>query len=356
MNSFFVQKEDSLVIKGIAIIGMMMLHFWGNPSWILPEMMYRGFFLPNWIFEILGRFGNVCVSLFAFLTGYSIFILADKWKSRRYRLTKIFRFLSYFWIFCIIFWIVGLCIGEEKPDILTGILSLVGIGNEVGVPMCVPFAWYVSFYISIILLAPIIIWSFSKGKISAILMSLVLWLGSKIAFFVFDSEVISNFYLWDFFRRESVIIIPCIGFAFSKYHVFEKVQDFLVGRKCFFVLSVYIAIIILIKVALPNWMEGCLGCLYTLGIVYLIKIVNVSKWRGIGKILSLLGKYSMGIWFISGIFFLPSGRLQSVAYLGGGKSPVLVLVWVLGISFLVSFGIGKLRDLIDRSRNLYIFR
>lgn len=54
------------ILKGIAIVGMMMLHFWGNPQWITPNNMYEGFF-PDYFYETIGRFGNVCVSIFAFL-------------------------------------------------------------------------------------------------------------------------------------------------------------------------------------------------------------------------------------------------------------------------------------------------
>lgn len=65
-----ISKAKQYMLKGIAIVGMMCLHFWGNPQWINGENMYGGVFSSK-IYEMAGHFGNVCVPMFAFLTGYS---------------------------------------------------------------------------------------------------------------------------------------------------------------------------------------------------------------------------------------------------------------------------------------------
>lgn len=83
-----ISISQQRILKGIAIIGMMALHFWANPYWIKESNMYVGI-LPNKMYEIMGQFGNVCVSIFAFLTGYSFKLQQDKWSNTKYRVKKI---------------------------------------------------------------------------------------------------------------------------------------------------------------------------------------------------------------------------------------------------------------------------
>ncbi len=61
----------------------------------------------------------------------------------------------------------------------------------------------------------------------------------------------------------------------------------------------------------------------------------------------------MGMWLISGIFFLPSGRFQNLAYFL--KNPVLVLIWVLVVTWFVAYCIdrfqGQITGLIIRIKS-----
>ena len=76
------------------------------------------------------------------------------------------------------------------------------------------------------------------------------------------------------------------------------------------------------------------GLIYTILIILIIKSKYFQKSM-INRYLQLLGNYSMGMWFISGIFFLPNGKLQRVAYFL--NNPVLILLWILLITFIVSY-------------------
>lgn len=69
-------REDTRIMKGAAIILMLMHHLWAY-----PERLYRGrefkgllslYAAP--LIEILGRFGKICVPLFFFLGGYGLYV------------------------------------------------------------------------------------------------------------------------------------------------------------------------------------------------------------------------------------------------------------------------------------------
>lgn len=63
-NIFALTKQDTAVLKGIAIIAMLMHHLWGcAPSWAEPYTGVLGF---------LGDVGKVCVAIFLFCSGYGL--------------------------------------------------------------------------------------------------------------------------------------------------------------------------------------------------------------------------------------------------------------------------------------------
>lgn len=332
-----ITKDDSLAIKGLAIIGMMMLHFWGYPSWIEPEYMYKGILLPNDIFIKAGQFGNVCVSLFTFLVGYGFFEVSSKWDDRKYRVKKTVTFLGDYWVYCALFWGIGLLVGEVLPDILMGVLSFWGVANEIGIPMCVPFAWYVGFYLVCILLYPVIRRILKQGIVISSIITIVTWVSLKALYsFVASADGI-NVFVSNFFRRFPTIFIVLAGYIFAKYKIFEKIKSIRkIGVQALIIIG-YVSIILVIKLWLSTLMEDLLGLIYAIGIIFISLFINIKNIPALGKCLKILGKYSMGMWFVSGIFYLPSGRLQKIAFLGGGQSPVLILLWVCIISFLSSF-------------------
>ena len=73
----YLDKEDTKGLKGVGIIMMLALHLWSFPE-RLPGMgggvelkHFFELFNQSSIF-LLGGFGNICVDLFFFLSGYGI--------------------------------------------------------------------------------------------------------------------------------------------------------------------------------------------------------------------------------------------------------------------------------------------
>lgn len=338
-----ISRDDSLEIKGVAIICMMLLHFWGYPSWILPEFMYKGVLVDNDLIAKIGSFGNVCVALFTFLVGYGFCITASKWNGIRYRFRKLALFLSYYWVYCILFWIVGLLIGEAIPSIDVGLLSFLGLANEIGIEMAVPFAWYVGFYVSCILLYPIIRKLFVRNKYVTIVISIIIWLFLFYFFNYLDSMDGIYWVIWNFFRRFPAIINLIIGWYFAKYDIFNKISVFMKNTSAkILIICLYIFILVAIKLLRNEFLEGWLGILYAIGIIYVVLRLNLKSIPVVGKVLMILGKYSMGMWFASGFFYLPSGKLQGIAFWGGNLEPIVLLVWILLVTFVISFLITTL--------------
>lgn len=68
-NSF--TKEHTNIAKGVAILLLLMYHLFGEVETVCDMgVIYAP--VPENIFFMLSRFGNICVSIFVFLTGYGI--------------------------------------------------------------------------------------------------------------------------------------------------------------------------------------------------------------------------------------------------------------------------------------------
>lgn len=101
-------KQDTQMAKGMAVLGMVMLHLFCR----LEDLPYTPLI---WCGEIpliyyLGLFGDLCVPVFCFCSGYAHYLMADA-QARAYprRIPgKALRFLCNYWIVVALFSLLGL--------------------------------------------------------------------------------------------------------------------------------------------------------------------------------------------------------------------------------------------------------
>lgn len=87
-------KDKSDILKGIAAILMLAHHLFGFPGWVIEANSYTGIINTNLrAEEIIGSFGNICVGMFAFLSGYAIYMKRDSYGRTKERVKKIVKVL-----------------------------------------------------------------------------------------------------------------------------------------------------------------------------------------------------------------------------------------------------------------------
>ena len=153
----FFGKEEYKVIAGIAIIWMVWHHLFTYPFVVNPNIHY-GSFLGEYADKLVwqtSRMGNICVYIFAFSSGYSVFKNWNKYTSFRSRITRLYRFLRILWLLCFVIWTIAFLGGYGIPTISEMILSLMGIGDAGGNPT-IGFSWYAAYYIFFILSLPLL--------------------------------------------------------------------------------------------------------------------------------------------------------------------------------------------------------
>ena len=148
-------KQDTQKAKGIAIIGMVMLHLFCR----LGDLPYTASIYIGKIPLIyyLGLFGDICVPIYCFCSGYAHFLINEKDKERYIKKIphKILHFLLHFWIVLVIFSVIGLVSGNgsEIPGSLGRFLGnffLYGLSYNGA-------WWFVLTYILLLLMSPLLI-------------------------------------------------------------------------------------------------------------------------------------------------------------------------------------------------------
>ena len=108
-------KNDTQKAKGMAVLGMVMLHLFCR--W--EDLPYTALI---WIGEIpliyyFGLFGDLCVTVFCFCSGYAHYLMANtQQKAYPGRIPgKVLRFLCNYWIVVILFSVLALLFGRTDP-------------------------------------------------------------------------------------------------------------------------------------------------------------------------------------------------------------------------------------------------
>ncbi len=214
----FFDKEMTNVLKGIGIIMMLAHHCFTNPDWWMEGVDYP---LLRAISPVLCNPLKTCVSMFAFITGYTYCF--QKGKSYSYSIRKITDLLINYWfVYCVLALIAVLSVGYKY--------TFEGVVKE-AVALYRPtmtFCWYVMFYYSTMLILPIYSKVAGKNVVIDLLLSIIvipITLNS-INNTIETPEIkeIFNYFIgW----------APCVfmGYIFASHNVFTRMEHVIEKHK-----------------------------------------------------------------------------------------------------------------------------
>lgn len=323
MNSY--SKQESTIVSGIAIIMMLGLHIFFYDSGRPEDVYYNlGYWKSKTIESQISFIGHLCVSIFAFNTGFIIYKFKDNYIKISHNLTRISKLLTGYWIVCVIFIIYGFTVGMELPDNRTFIRNLFGFNlDSTGSFINVCYAWYVHYYIFLLLIAPLIIISMKNSPILMDILIIILF-STALSFLPFKISII----IWP-------ITASLLGFIVSKYGIFSYLRNLFYNKSkiqifFFSVLIFLTACIFKIYIyqysSIYPWLrwrpfDGILSFFIILSI--LISIRYYPKW--IINILQLLGTLGLFIWFFQSFFAVGPTAIRKILFLP--YFPPLILLW-----------------------------
>lgn len=346
-NNFFYGKNESKIINGVAIILMMIHHFFGFPNWLLPNNSFEYIFPieQTSIPQILANFGKICVSIYAFNSGFIFGKKKSNFDTIKKRFLRGFNFLISYWSIFILFIIYASITHEKIPLGLNFFFNLIGLNTAPHMPFVnVVFSWYVAFYLFWLISAPL----FSKvfNKINKKFHDVIL----LILICILIKFIIIKIPLLTFISPTGAAIT---GFLCAKYNTFEWLSSHLKINWWNAILILILLITIRENLALINIVQIGFedGVLSTIFIFIIISIYTRYKLKKTAALFSFLGIYSMNLWYLHGIFFTGNCNLQWILYLPSFW--ILILIWGIIILLPLAILCNKLQNLTKNSFTFY---
>jgi hypothetical protein len=330
-------KRDTQMAKGIAVLGMVMLHLFCR----LDNLPYT-----PWIWVgatplvyYLGLFGDLCVPVFCFCSGYAHYLMADAQGSRyRKRLPgKALRFLSNYWIVVVLFSLLGL-VFDHSGQIPGSWKDFVG--NMLVVGMNYNGAWwFVSTYLILLVLSP------AFAALTKRLNGFLLLAGSLVVYFAayvlrfnvpvsLPNPVLQ--WVWD----QAVLLGTSqlgyfAGMILRKYGLIGKVREQMMAHPVLRRMVVF---------GLPTaaFLGHCVvqtafvAPFTAVAVLIGLFLAKLPLWAE--KCFLLLGKHSTNIWLVHMFFYLYLFK----DFVFFAKYPILVLALMLVVCFAASVAINRI--------------
>lgn len=330
MGRVFYGKQESAIIAGVAIFLMITHHLFSYPNWLLNPYHVNSIFgnSVNIFFRVFGRLGNICIYMFAFTTGYTICKNADGYLTFNKRIRRILQFLISYWTICLPFIACAYIFNEPLPTIKQFAANLFGLQTGFYSKWVnVIFAWYVLFYIFLILLSPAII----KLRYTNSFIDTAVVLGLAILFLC----------TYNFLDEYWIPIFATLtGFFTAKYSWFERFNKGMNSQAaiylCFMAIAIILSVrafILVIKGIMPPWyivplqiMEGIISFFF---IFYVCKIFQKIDSKLLYFIFGSLGTLSMNLWFLHSYIFTGNRLLQHIVY--HYSEPIVIMAFAFTI-------------------------
>ena len=317
------------MIAGVAIVMMLVHHFFGFADYRLDG---------NWFYEpikigdvslerIFASAGKLCVAIFAFSSGYAIWVNRKSFAGYKSIGKRALKFLLNYWIILAAFLIYALIIGDDIPTGRDFIHNIYGVGTGPHEQYVnVSFAWYVVFYVSLLLMTPLLIRIFVRTNVW---WDMVLLLCFALTPTLIGMSFLSKINAIPLEVIFGTLVSSIVGLLVAKWKIFDRMRS-MIGNYAFikgFFIATFVLIlrqIGLLTIGQTDISDGLFAMLFCFGLLLMFEKINGTH---IAEILSFLGIYSMNLWFLHGIFFTGTRPLQVLLYYP--RVSILILIWGL---------------------------
>lgn len=345
MTDLKFTKQDTSIVKGIAIILMFFHHLFGFPDRIANGSIYLCLFSFKGVNveEVIASFGNICVAIFLFLSGFGVYIKVAKSKENKLYiiLRKLRELYVSYWIIFSLFIPISFFIGIRSFDFKEFFNNLIGYSSTYNGEW-----WFFEVYVFLMIIYPITIKvlrnNYVLSIISIILISTIIhkiipMLSSYDIFFCISQTSLYNeiIYLLGF--------LPCflIGSAFAKFNLFIKIKQFFITFKLDNVIVYTIISIAIIYFRYILYNPTCYD--YLFAPIYIFAAIHIIRYLRLDKLFNILGRHSSNMWLMHSFFCYQ--YFQFFIYYP--KITLLIVAWLSAICLSISWIIGHVMKKIN---------
>lgn len=324
-NIFSLSKQDTSVIKGIAICAMLCHHLYGCP--IDGAEPYTG------IFAWLGSFGKICVALFLFCSGYGLSAgyknISTPQDKIRFIRNRFIKFYTNYWMILLLFIPLGVLVLGRTFDIAYAgmnvpkriVFEILGINGGCSY---IQAWWFNQLIIVLYLFFPILFKAVKHTPVLSIIIA--------VLYLLFGDSYTLNI------LQLNIWLMPfMIGIYWNLYEdklceIFKICQSHkIIFASISFVLLV-MTIILRSSLMYPNDIK--LDAMLTIAIL----LCTISTLRLSSKLMQLfafLGVHSVNIYLIHSFFNMPI--LHNYAWLREGVNFFILIILCLMISIMIEW-------------------
>ena len=304
LNRWSLSKQDTLVLKGLAIIAMLFHHLYCSiPAWIEP---YDG--ALAW----LGDLGKVCVAIFLFCSGYGLSVQYDKIKgikdSCRYMLKRFVSFYYNYWVVFIVFVPVTVLLFHRPLSVAYGenVNLALGLGRDLlglqGFSSYNKTWWFNKLLLLLYLLFPLFYFGINKNGFWALLVSLLVcryWMtivGYDLygALCVYQLSFVCGI-LWNKWGNNNTNKCFRMNFRISNSN-----REWSRGRPYFMLFGAALFLLAMIVCRMypiiPHWSKVRMDAFVAVGAA--LFVVSLRRLGMNMRVLAFLGKHSANIYLI----------------------------------------------------------
>ena len=333
-KKFSFNKEESMIVKGIAIILMIIHHLFAFPDRIVAPSYYMSIpVLGNNIAYYLGVFGRICVAIYLFISGYGLYLKYSKQNNFEWIIDKVKNFLINYWLVIFLVFIpLGVILKEYELNIKELILNLTCIKISY-----ISSWWFVRIYFELLILFPILI----KVVDNNLLSSSVKGILAPVIFTVLrqNINIINNPIINIVFEIITYMPLFMIGVIFAKFDIFQKINELMNKYKINNIISNLSILLIVFVSRCITSNVFYLDLIYVPIFIYVvINIISLINTKTLVNLFLFLGVNSTNLWLIHDIFL--EKYFQSVVYYP--RVSILILAWILILILPISILLNKL--------------
>lgn len=326
-----ISRQISTQIKGVAIIMMVFHHLFSYPSW------WRTSFVPSFYSIVpigsISEFGEcmkMCIPIYAFITGYGLscsFATKNYLEIYKWSIKKISFTLINYWVILGMVEAVILGCGHQAFSVGGIVANLLGLGE-----LIIPFAWYISFYILILLVFPLLygVVKQLEGNIQLGCCCIIYTGLCYVAYYFVVRWSVGSIVLSliiNFLMYSPYVVAGCVCKRVrlrdnTSLYYFICANNLLVWG--LFIISIGLKVALHGSVKFDIVIVPCF-------VVSLACLLKNQKNMYASKCFSYLGKHSFNIWLFHCVPFiwrLPGNRMiQDIVYFP--RSVLLILIWIL---------------------------
>lgn len=316
-------KEDTQCIKGFAICMMLMHHLYEFPEKLsiqLEALLPFNICLPFY-------FGNLCIAIFAVLSGYGFYYKGLNKENIKNATIKVYK--QYVKVF-LIFTTIGFLFFSKQPlyceyNVVCSVFSDFNIRNYVLNLLALKSTyvfewWYIHSYLYEIILSLIVLGTI-KNKYCRVIIG--------ICYFV----IIDYWLLYFGIQIDFVPVYFYTGMFIAKHNIFNR----LLGYKYVNSVTCFVGLIIFTLIRLNNGAlyDFIVAPIYIVGLTYFIK-----KNKYVTAILLKLGKESMNMWLVHPVYIYYYYSVSKLIL--GFRNKIVVFLVLLLLSYITSLVINSI--------------